>query len=59
MNDHDHIADIVQVAGVNLAAITISLTDFETMIRLLSLVLACVYTSVKLYQALKRKGSDE
>ena len=59
MNHDDHIADIVQVAGINVAAITISLTDFETMIRILSLVLACVYTSVKLYQAIKRKGSDE
>jgi flagellar biogenesis protein FliO len=58
VNNHDHVADIVQVCAVNLAAITVSLTDFETLIRITSLILACAYTVVKLWQALKNKPHD-
>jgi hypothetical protein len=58
MND-DHVADIFQVFAVNLAAITVSLTDFETVVRIASLILACAYTLVKLWQALKPKDNHE
>jgi hypothetical protein len=59
MNNQDHVADIIQVGAVNLAAITVSLTDFETVVRIASLVLACCYTAVKLWQALKPKNDNE
>ena len=58
MNEQDHVADAVQVVAVNAAAITVSLTDFETFVRIASLILACCYTGVKLYQALKDERDD-
>jgi len=58
MNNQDHVADIVQVGAANMAAIVISLTDFETVVRISSLILACAYTVVKLWQALKDEPHD-
>jgi len=58
MNNQDHFADIVQVGAANMTALIISLTDFETLVRISSLVLACCYTVVKLWQALKDEPHD-
>ena len=47
-----HLDDIVQVAFVNGAALAVSVSDFEQYIRVLGLVMACVYTGIKIWQAL-------
>jgi len=57
MNRHFH--DLVQVGAVNTTAVVVSMTGIETGLRILSLVLACAYTAVKLIQLLKSKRDDE
>ena len=51
--------DLVQVGFVNTTAVMVSMTDIETGLRILSLVLACAYTAAKLIQLLKSKRDDE
>jgi hypothetical protein len=47
-----HVDDIRQVAFINGAALAVSVSDFEQYIRILGLVMACVYTGIKIWQAL-------
>ena len=42
------------VWGANLAAIAVSLSDFEQCIRILSLLLAIFYTSSQIYQLFRK-----
>jgi hypothetical protein len=47
--------DLVQVGVVNVTAVSISVSDIETGLRIFSLVLACSYTAYKFYKALGGK----
>jgi EamA domain-containing membrane protein RarD len=47
--------DLAQVGVVNAAAVGISVSDIETGLRILSLVLACSYTAYKFFRALNPK----
>ena len=55
----DVISDIGETWTVNVAAIAVSLSDIEMILRILGLILAALYTSVKLYKALREKPSRE
>ena len=50
-----HIQELLSVGYINGVATAISLSDFETSVRILSIVLASIYTIVKLYQALRHR----
>jgi len=50
--NNKHFDDIVQVAFINGAALAVSVSDFEQYIRILGLVMACIYTGIKIWQAL-------
>jgi len=50
-----HIQELIGVGYVNGVATVISLSDFETSVRILSILLASIYTTVKLYQALRHR----
>ena len=59
-----HIDDLVKVNIVNIAAIVVSLSDFEQWIRCAGMVAALIYTITKIVQTvqeiiLKRKGIRE
>jgi hypothetical protein len=45
--------DIAQVGVINVTAVAISVSDIETALRILSLILACSYTAYKFYKSLK------
>ena len=47
-----HIEDMTQVIGVNVIATIVSLGDVEQGVRIVSLALAALYTTVKIWQAL-------
>lgn len=49
-----HIQDIVSVGYINTVAAAISMSDIETSLRICSLILACTFTAVKLWQAIKK-----
>jgi EamA domain-containing membrane protein RarD len=53
MNKDFH--DLIQVGVVNITAVGISISDIETGLRILSLVLACSYTAYKFFRALNQK----
>ena len=42
-----------QVIGVNLVATTFTYTDFEDWLKILGLILATVYTSIKIWKEIK------
>lgn len=50
-----HVEDLINVGYVNGVATAISISDIEAKLRIASLVIAIVYTFVKLWQALKQK----
>jgi len=50
-----HIDDILSVGYVNSVAVAISVSEFETGLRIVSLILAIVYTAYKLYKAFESK----
>ena len=50
-----HIDDILSVGYVNSVAVAISVSEFETGLRICSLFLAIAYTAYKFYKALKTK----
>lgn len=50
-----HIDDIVSVGYVNSVAVAISISEFETGLRICSLILAITYTAYKFYKALQPK----
>jgi hypothetical protein len=54
----DHIGDAVQVAFVNAFAMGFSIAMAETILRISSLVLAIVYTGIKIKQAVKGGGDE-
>jgi hypothetical protein len=54
----DHIGDAIQVGFVNAFAVAFSVSSVETMLRFLSLVLAIIYTSIKIRQALKNDDDE-
>lgn len=59
-----HIDDLVKVNFVNIAAIVVSLSDFEQWIRCASMFAALIYTITKIVQTvqeiiLKRKAVKE
>ena len=47
--------DLVQVGVINTTAVVVSMTNIETGLRVLSLILACVYTAAKLHKLLTSK----
>jgi hypothetical protein len=50
-----HIDDILSVGYVNSVAVAISVSEFETGLRIFSLFLAITYTGYKFYKALQAK----
>jgi hypothetical protein len=50
-----HIDDILSVGYVNSVAVAISVSEFETGLRICSLALAISYTAYKFYKAIKTK----
>jgi hypothetical protein len=50
-----HFDDILSVGYVNSVAVAISVSEFETGLRIFSIVLAIAYTSYKFYKALNTK----
>ena len=50
-----HIDDILSVGYVNSVAVAISVSEFETGLRIFSIVLAIAYTSYKFHKALQTK----
>jgi len=54
----DHIGDAIQVAFINAFAMGFSIATAETILRISSLVLAIVYTGIKIKQALKGDDSE-
>lgn len=54
----DHIGDAIQVAFINAFAMGFSVAMAETILRISSLVLAIVYTAIKIKQALKGNDSE-
>jgi hypothetical protein len=48
----DDLKEAASVLGINVAAIAISLSEVEQVIRVVSGVLAIVYTTAKLYKTL-------
>jgi len=63
MNE-EHIGEILKVNFVNALAIVISISDFETSVRIFSCIAAGLYTCAKLVQTIqevlaKRKQKNE
>jgi hypothetical protein len=63
MND-SHLGELVKVNFVNVLALVVSISDFETSVRIFSCIAAGLYTSAKLVQTVqeilaKRKGRNE
>ena len=54
----DHIGDAIQVAFINAFAMGFSVAMAETILRISSLVLAIVYTTIKIRQAIKNRDDD-
>jgi hypothetical protein len=50
-----HFDDILSVGYVNSVAVAISVSDLETGLRILSLLLAISYTAYKFHKALENK----
>ena len=48
----DDLKEIASVLGVNVAAIALSLSEVEQAVRVISGVLAIIYTTAKLYKTL-------
>lgn len=48
-----HVIDLARVNFVNIAAISLSLTDVEQWVRLLGMVVALVYTTAKTVQLIR------
>jgi hypothetical protein len=49
----EHFQDIGKVAGVNLAAIAISWTNLEGFFRIAGLIVAFIYTCLKIWDLLR------
>ena len=48
----DDLKEVASVLGINVAAIAISLSEVEQAVRIVSGVLAIIYTTAKLYKTL-------
>ena len=48
----DDLKEAASVLGINVAAIAISLSEIEQSVRVISGILAIIYTTVKLYKTL-------
>lgn len=51
--------DALKNAAVHLSAMAITFTDIENAMKLISLALAIIYTSIKIYNEYKPKKDDE
>jgi hypothetical protein len=49
----NHLEDFGKVISINIAAIIVSLADFEATIRIAGLLMALIYTSLKIVQLLR------
>lgn len=62
--NQDHLGEILKVNFVNALALVVSISDFETSVRIFSCIAAGLYTSAKLVQTIqeileKRKQKNE
>jgi hypothetical protein len=60
----DHIGELLKVNFVNIVALVVSISDFETSVRIFSCIAAGLYTIAKLVQTVqeiveKRKEKNE
>jgi hypothetical protein len=60
----DHIGELLKVNFVNIVALVVSISDFETSVRIFSCIAAGLYTIAKLIQTVqeiveKRKKKNE
>jgi len=60
----DHIGELLKVNFVNIVALVVSISDFETSVRIFSCIAAGLYTIAKLIQTVqeiveKRKEKNE
>ena len=53
MNTERHLDDLTVVIGANMLGWLPTLFQWEELFRLLGLILACVYTSLKIWELLK------
>lgn len=62
--NQDHIGELIKVNFVNALALAVSISDFETSVRIFSCICAGLYTIAKLVQTIqeilaKRKEQNE